>query len=179
MPVLDDADIDPNWRGKGPPVLCLGARTLLDTAAADLLAHLLRRHGIPARVKPVPRLPELGSLDFTDVKVVWMSSIDAAQSHAQIRYVARRLRRIAPDVILCGGFWDGTSNAAPVEGDGISHKAATFAEAVNITCALARGEDAAKLAGQVQAVREHIHPNSKSLKTHARMRSRYVGVSVF
>ena len=150
-PELHKHDIDPEWRAKGPPVLCLGARTPLDTAAADLLAHLLRHHSIPSRVTPVPRLPDLNSLDLTDVKVVWISSIDAAQSHAHIRYVIRRVRRTAPKVILCGGFWDGAPGASPAEGDGIAHQAATFTEAVNITCALARGENAAQLAGQLQS----------------------------
>jgi AI-2E family transporter len=137
-PELHGDDIDPEWRGKGPPVLCLGARTPLDTATADLLAHLLRRHGIPSRVAPVPQLTELRSLDLTDVQVVWISSIDAAQSHAHIRYAIRRLRRTSPSIMIFGGFWDGATGAAAYDPTGVSQTAATYAEAVDITCALAR-----------------------------------------
>lgn len=139
---LGEDEIDPEWR-KGAAVLCLGARTPLDTAAADLLAHLLCRHGIPSRVAPIPRLSELGSLDLTDVKVVWISSIDAAQSHAQIRYVIRRLRRAVPGIIFCGGFWDGTTSVVANENTGLAHAVSTYAAAVAITCSLARGRSAA------------------------------------
>jgi predicted PurR-regulated permease PerM len=148
---LHDDDLDPEWRGKGPPVLCLGARTPLDTAAADLLAHLLRCNGIPSRVAPVPRLTELSSLDFTDVKIVWISSIDAAQSHAQIRYVIRRLRRSVPSITICGGFWDGTTSAVAGESTGLWRAAATYAEAVDITRALARGRSATDPQSAAQA----------------------------
>jgi predicted PurR-regulated permease PerM len=138
-PERHEVDLDREWSAKGPPVLCLGARTPLDTAAADLLAHLLRRQGIPARVAPVRRPSELSSLDLTDVKVVWISSVDAAHSHAQIRYVIRRLGRAAPDVMICGGFWGGTTSTEASGDTGILHVAAAFAEAVDITWALARG----------------------------------------
>ena len=142
LPVLQEADLPLDWRSETGAVLCLGAQTPLDEAAAEILAQLIRRHGVAARVSTSARLAELGRLDLAGVKVIWISSIAASQSQAHIRFVVRRLRRRLPDVIVCGGFWDGDENAALVEGITRDRQAHDLTTAVGITMALARNDNA-------------------------------------
>lgn len=142
--VVQEDELLPAWRTKEPPVLCLAARTPLDAAAAEILADLLRRQGIGARAAAVPQLSDLANLGVDVVQIVWISSVDAAQSHAHIRYLIRRLRRTAPNVMFCGGFWDGAASDTLVEGIGIAHRAANFAAAVEITRTMATGREDSK-----------------------------------
>ena len=50
LPVVQESDLAPEWSGETPPVLCLGVRTPLDMAAAEILGQLVQRHGVPAAV---------------------------------------------------------------------------------------------------------------------------------
>ena len=49
LPILGPADLAPGWEEEGS-VLCIGGRTPLDEAAAAMLAGLLNKHGLKARV---------------------------------------------------------------------------------------------------------------------------------
>ena len=49
LPILEPADLAPGWEEEGS-VLCIGGRTPLDEAAAAMLAGLLNKHGLKARV---------------------------------------------------------------------------------------------------------------------------------
>lgn len=118
-------------------VLCVGVRTPLDAAAAEILAQMLGRNGVPARVGSVARLADLSGLDLTGIRVIWLSAIDAAQSRPQIRYVARRLRRRSPQITLCGAFWDGTGGTSLATGGESVYVAGLVADAVQITRAMA------------------------------------------
>ena len=140
-PAVQGDELAPSWRTEQPPVVCLSARTPLDAAAAEILAQLLRRHGVGARAASATRLSDLDSLDLAAVRLIWISSVDATQSHAQIRYLIRRLRRSAPRVMLCGGFWDGAESGSAGADSGLAHQASTLAAAVDITCTLARHRD--------------------------------------
>jgi AI-2E family transporter len=51
-PMLSAAELAPSWRGT--PVLCVAGRGSLDEASAAILAQLLQKHGIGARVVPSP-----------------------------------------------------------------------------------------------------------------------------
>lgn len=125
----------------GVAVLCVGVRTPLDTAAAEILAHMLSLQGIAARAGSVARLSELSRLDIDGCRVIWLSSMDASHSQAYIRYIAKRLRRRLPDVILCGAFWDG-STAEILDGTSKSaHVAKSIDDAVQITRAMAGNPD--------------------------------------
>ncbi len=136
--ILSKGELRPDWRGEIAPVLCLAARTPLDAATAEILAQVLRRHGISSAASSVTQLAELRGLVLDGVRVVWISSIDAAQSHAQIRYIVRRLKRSMPDLIICGGFWDGATSDALANNSGIAHRASNFSEALAVTSMLAR-----------------------------------------
>ncbi len=50
LPVLQKADLAPVWQG-AQPVLCIAGRTLLDEAAAIMVAQLCTVHGLVARVE--------------------------------------------------------------------------------------------------------------------------------
>ena len=138
IPVLQDSDLAPGWSGEPAPVLCLGARSPLDTAAAEILAQLIRRHGVRAAVASTSRLAELARLDLSRVKLVWISSMDAAQSHAHIRFIIRRLRRsAAPDLVIAGGFWGSPGTSASAESTAINLQAHDLTNAVRMTVTLA------------------------------------------
>ena len=113
LPVLADKNLAPAWRGEKPHVLCIGVRTPLDLAAAQILAQLITRHGVPARVASSARLSDIGQLDLDGVKLVWLSSVDAAQANAHLRFVVRRLRRAGTKFAIHGGYWDGTTSGEP------------------------------------------------------------------
>ena len=141
LPILQDGGLAPGWSGETPPVLCLGARTPLDTAAAEILAQLLRRHGVPCTVATSMRLAELGRIDLSAVKLVWLSSLDAALSNAHIRFVIRRLRRSSPELIIGGAFWGGSETSAPADEALINLQTHDLATAVRMTLTLAGAQE--------------------------------------
>ncbi|GAC1329734.1 MAG: AI-2E family transporter [Beijerinckiaceae bacterium] len=92
----------------GVSVLCIGGRTPLDQAAADLLAHLLRSEaGFAPRVEPPETLTPAGllRLDMGNVDVVCLSYLDADLSQAHVRFAVRRLRRRFPNAAVVTCFW--------------------------------------------------------------------------
>ncbi len=102
---LDRAVLPAPWSAE-TPILCIGARTGLDEAAALLLALVFTAHGLATRVEGPGRLQRtnLASLDQPDLALVVISSLDAA-SAAHLRYSVRRLRRRLPDVAILLGAW--------------------------------------------------------------------------
>jgi predicted PurR-regulated permease PerM len=135
LTAIEPHQLAADWRGKNAAVLCLGVGSELDVAAADIAVQLFRQHGIAARSTPVTQLSELAALNLDGVKLVWLSSLDAAQANAQIRYTVRRLRRIAPQIEFFGGFWGGDPavGKALAETAGLADFAVTFETAVRAT----------------------------------------------
>jgi hypothetical protein len=88
------------WR-TGKPVLCIPGLSLLDEAVALMIAQLLERQSIGARVEKADALSmsRIFSLDTKDVALVCLCYIENATA-AQIRYAIRRLRRKAPEAII-------------------------------------------------------------------------------
>ncbi|MGH6840296.1 MAG: AI-2E family transporter, partial [Methylocella sp.] len=90
------------------PILCIAGRSFLDEAAAALLAQILGRHGIEAKVEPARppsngQIPRLSSDD--EARMVCLSYLDADLSPAGARFAVRRLRRRLGQVKIVGGFW--------------------------------------------------------------------------
>ena len=104
LPVLRQADLRADWRGK-KPILCIAGRTPLDEAAAMMMSHLCGVHGIGARVEPSSALSttNIFTLDVSDVALVCLSYLNA--QHAHIRYAVRRIRRKAPAAKIVLGLW--------------------------------------------------------------------------
>ena len=88
------------WRS-GKPILCVPGVGLLDEAAAMVIAKLVERRGIGARAEQADALSmaRLFSLDTTGVALICLCYIEIATT-AQVRYAVRRVRRLAPEVIV-------------------------------------------------------------------------------
>ena len=117
LPILKPADLAPGWEEEGS-VLCIGGRTPLDEAAAAMLAALLNKHGLKARVAESGTVSarNIISLDAPKTKLVCLSFLGIGSSSAQVRYLVRRLRRILPSgSIILVGCWTDDAAGAPVK----------------------------------------------------------------
>lgn len=115
LPVLAPDDIAPGWQEEGS-ILCIGTRTPLDDAVAEMLALLLKKHGLPAKSVESDALStaDMRSLGAGDAKLVCLSYLGVGGTPVHVRYVVRRLRRILPpDCIILVGCWtDQPGNSA-------------------------------------------------------------------
>jgi predicted PurR-regulated permease PerM len=150
------------WTGK--PVACIAGRTGLDRAAAAMLAQLLERRGIGARVLPSDAVSPAGiaSLDLAGVELVVLSYLGGS-AVTRARQVSRRLRRKAPGVRIMVGLWSGQlGKAGPGTGDkaageetaaGLSADlvATSLAQAVARVVQLAAAADPASAGGAQEA----------------------------
>lgn len=94
------------WQGEAP-VLCIAGRGPLDEAASTILAQLLRKHGLGARVTPYEAVSRgrIGSLDLSGVAMICISYLDISGSPAHLRYLLERLHRRAPGIPILVGLW--------------------------------------------------------------------------
>ncbi|RJF76677.1 AI-2E family transporter [Rhodopseudomonas palustris] len=113
LPTLKPAELAPNWQGTAP-VLCIGGRSELDEAAALMLAHLSRVHGLGARAEPASALAtkHIFALDTSDVALVCLTYLEIPNS-THIRYAVRRLRRKAPQAKIMVALLSATGATAP------------------------------------------------------------------
>jgi hypothetical protein len=79
----------------------------LDQAASVILAQLLQKHGLPARVQPFTDVATARSfkIDALDAPLVCLSYFGSAGNPAHVRYLIRRLRRVTPNARFLAGFW--------------------------------------------------------------------------
>jgi predicted PurR-regulated permease PerM len=105
VPVLRAQDLKPEWRSQ-TPILCVGGRGPLDEAVAAILAQLLAKHGLAARVEGAEAVssPNVFRLDTEGIALVCVCYLDNA-STASMRYTIRRLRRKLPNAIMLLGSW--------------------------------------------------------------------------
>lgn len=89
-----------------PVVLCVSGRGSLDEAAAAILAQLLRRQGIAARVVSNAEVSaaNIPRLQLSAVRCVCLSYLET-DSFTSARYLVRRLRRRLPSAKLIVGLW--------------------------------------------------------------------------
>ena len=94
------------WRAEGA-VLCMAGRGPLDEAGAAMLAQLLIKRGLGARVVPhgdVAR-ERFRALDTAGAVMGCISYLEASGQPAHLRYLIRRLRVRLPDAPLLVGLW--------------------------------------------------------------------------
>jgi predicted PurR-regulated permease PerM len=105
LPVLKRADLAPQWQGD-KPVLCVAGRGPLDEAAATMLAQLLEKHGLGARIEGADAvaISNIFRLDTAGIGMVCLSYLDAG-SPARMRYAIRRMRRKLPEAQVLLGCW--------------------------------------------------------------------------
>jgi predicted PurR-regulated permease PerM len=99
-------ELAPAWRS-GTPVLCLAGKGPLDEAASSMLAQLLGKHGLGARITAYQAASreEVGSLDVTGIAMVCISYLDITGSPSHLRYLMQRLQRRLPGVPILVGLW--------------------------------------------------------------------------
>ncbi|HEX3653664.1 MAG TPA: AI-2E family transporter [Rhizomicrobium sp.] len=104
LPADGDEELPESWRGR--PVLCVSGRSALDEAAAALLAHVVEKHGIGARVVSASDVSptQLARLDVSDVQVVCVSYLDPG-NYKNARYLVKRLKKRMPQAHPIAGFW--------------------------------------------------------------------------
>ena len=105
LPVLEREELAPEWQAD-KPVLCAAGRGPLDEAAAIMLAQLLEKHGLGARVEGADAFAtsNIFRLETSGVAIVCLSYLDIS-SPAHMRYTIRRLRRKLPEAQIILGCW--------------------------------------------------------------------------
>jgi predicted PurR-regulated permease PerM len=105
VPSEPDA-IAEDWRHANA-ILCVASRTPLDETAALALAQLLTKYGLGAKVITVAetRRGALTEEQLQGTRLISLVSLDVRERSAHARFLARRLRRSAPEALLVGGFF--------------------------------------------------------------------------
>jgi hypothetical protein len=103
LPVIIKDELPSDWQGEHP-VLVIAGRSLIDEAAAIMLAQLSTAHGLAARVEAADALSTTNvfRLETTGVEVACLVYLDAS-APAHMRYAVRRLRRKLPKAIIILG----------------------------------------------------------------------------
>jgi predicted PurR-regulated permease PerM len=98
------------WR-TAKPVLCIPGLSVLDEAVALIVAQLVEKQGIGARVEKADALSvsRIFSLDTKDIALVCVCYLENA-TPAQIHYATRRLRRKAPRATILVALVGNTDN---------------------------------------------------------------------
>jgi predicted PurR-regulated permease PerM len=116
------------------PVLCIAGHSKLDECAALMLAQLLGKHGLNARVEGPETLSAAGMfhVETESTAIVLLSYFDS-NSPAQKRFAVRRLRKRLPNATILLGCWMAGGDTANlrelVKVDGI---ATTLKEALEL-----------------------------------------------
>jgi len=145
LPILDKEALPPEWHGVHP-VLCVAGRSLIDEAAAIMLAQLSTAHGLAARVEAAEALStrNVFRLDTTGVAIVCLVYLDAS-GPAHMRYSVRRLRRKLPSAIIILGCWLKEIEPAALEslreGAKADLVASSLGDAVRLCIEAAAGKD--------------------------------------
>ena len=105
LPVLAREALAAEWQSP-TPVLCAAGRGPLDEAVAAMLAQLLGKHGLNARVESADAIASANvlRLETSGTAVVFLSYLDTS-SVAHMRYAVRRLRRRLPHAAVLLGCW--------------------------------------------------------------------------
>jgi predicted PurR-regulated permease PerM len=88
-------------------VLCIAGRGPLDEGAAIMLAQLLQKHRLGARMLPFDAVSRdnIAALDVSGVTMLCVSYLEISGSPAHLRYLLQRLRERVPGVPILVGFW--------------------------------------------------------------------------
>jgi predicted PurR-regulated permease PerM len=134
--------VHPLW--DGGTVLCVAGRGHIDEIAAMLLAHVLTKEGIAARVISSEEVSpaNIHLVEPAGVRAVCMSYLDPG-NYKNARYLVRRLKRQIPDAVSIGGFWGLSGDTAyldALEATGCDAVATSLTEAISHIQAAASGK---------------------------------------
>ena len=81
LPYIEAETLSAAWRVEHP-VLCIASRSALDEAAAAMLAQLVQKHGLSARVQPFTDVSSAKGfkIDAQDARIVCLSYFGATSS---------------------------------------------------------------------------------------------------
>jgi predicted PurR-regulated permease PerM len=126
------------WRAP-MPVMCIAGRGPLDGGVAEMLAQVLRKHGLGTRVVSRDAVSRAGivSLDTQGITMVCITYLEIVGSPAELRYLIRRVRSRLPDVSIVVGLWPGADpileNKEQLRTAGADHYVTSLRDAV-IAC---------------------------------------------
>ena len=114
MPLVKRHELAQGWV-VDEPILCIGAQSPLDEAAAAILAEALKKRGIGAGVlgPQAVAAAHIASLAGTEAKLLCLSYLGFGKSPAHVRYLVRGLRRILPEgtaILVC--YWSEPDQAS-------------------------------------------------------------------
>jgi predicted PurR-regulated permease PerM len=107
LPALPEAAAIPEaWRAEGA-VLCVAGRGPFDEVSALMLAQILRKHGIGARVVPHPEVSRraVESFEARGTRMVAICAVQMRGAPSHLRYLVRRLAQRLPGVPVLVGLW--------------------------------------------------------------------------
>ena len=95
-----------DWQGECP-VLCVAGRGELDEAAALMMAQLIRKHGIGARVISHEAVSRVGidAMPTDGIAMICVSYLEITGKQTHLRYLLRRLRARLPHASILVGLW--------------------------------------------------------------------------
>jgi predicted PurR-regulated permease PerM len=101
-----EVELASSWRSEAP-ILCVAGRGPLDEAASEMLAQLVSKHGLCARVVPHEAVSRTNveTLDVSGVAMVCVSYLDISGNPAHLRYLLKRLRSRVPNAPILVGLW--------------------------------------------------------------------------
>lgn len=110
MDLSDHSDEGPHaepGQARTGTVLCVAGRGPLDEAACTMLAQILAKRGLNARVVSSDAVARgtIDTLDVSGVDVVCVSYLEAAGSMSGLRYLMRRIHQRAPNLPTMVGLW--------------------------------------------------------------------------
>ena len=108
----DASELAPNWQVESP-VLCIAGRGPLDEAATTMLAQLLGKHGLGAKVLPHKAVSRenVDTLDVSGAAMICISYLDLGGSPSHLHYLMRRLRRKTKNIPILVGIWPSDAEA--------------------------------------------------------------------
>lgn len=136
LPLLTKQSLRPDWQGEHP-VLCIAGRSLIDEAAATMLARLSTSHGLAARVEGAEALSmtNVVRIDPAGIAIACLIYLGSS-GDAHMRYSVRRLRRRLPRatimLVRCTGETDETSLKLARESSKADLVAGSIGEAVRL-----------------------------------------------
>ncbi len=167
LPVIERSELAPGWV-VDEPILCIGGRTPLDEAAADMLAEVLKKRGLGAKALAPEAIAaaHIASLATSEAKLVVLSYLGFGTGPAVIRYVVRRLRRILPEgtaILIC--LWaeepEAPSVKALLETAEADAYATSLPQAVELCIKAAKGELAMKEQPADEAAKHEVKAEPK------------------
>ena len=127
-------------------ILCIAGRGPLDRACAIMLAQLLEKHGLQARIvdHDATARNRIATLDTAGIAILCLCHLEITGNPTHLRYLLRRLRTRIPEAPILVGIWP--AEETPLHDDrlrtaiGADHFATSLRGAVTTCLEIARAD---------------------------------------